>query len=740
MKLNREPGRHRVLIVSNRLPITVRKEGGTLNFIQSVGGLATGLTSLYQSFNSVWIGWCGIPSNNLKREEKENIKTRLLKDFNSYPVFLSSEDVELYYEGFCNNTIWPLFHYFTNYTVYDERLWESYKHVNQLFLKTLSEVAKPDDIIWLHDYHLMLLPKLIRKKLPQVKMGFFLHIPFPSSETYSSMPWREEILKGLLGSDLVGFHTYDYVRHFLSSIRRILGYEHNMGNIYADDYIIKADAFPMGIDYEKFESALNEPRVQEEARIIRKRVGKQRIILSIDRLDYTKGILQRLEAFNLFLENNPQYREKVTLILCATPSRTGVKAYELLKKNLDELVGRINGRHGTIGWIPVWYLFQSSPFHTLIALYHLSDVTLVTPLRDGMNLIAKEFIATKSDGMGVLILSETAGAARELGEALIVNPNNKVQVSEAIKKALTMSKEEQKERNSEMQDRIRRYNVTKWAHDFIDKLFEVKELQEKYHAKRLSRKIRKELIDQYLGSSKRLILLDYDGTLTPFIKNPKKAKPDDNLLKLLKSLCEESKNEVVIISGRDKGTLEEWFSKMDIGLIAEHGVWIKRKNRPWEMIQPLRGDWKEEVRSILEVYVDRTPGSFLEEKEFSLVFNYRKTEPELALVRVGELKGALLGLTEYLNLGVLEGDKVVEIKNVAIDKGRAALQWISKEKWDFITAIGDDWTDEDVFGILPQSAYSIKVGLKPSQARFNLYSIRDVRSLLGELTRDDQLS
>lgn len=722
----------RLLLVSNRLPVSVVKRKDKLYFQPSTGGLATGLGSFYKSYRSLWIGWPGISLEEVK-DKKEDIKAKLLSE-NCYPVFLSRRDVEEYYNGFCNKTIWPLFHYFPQYAVYSENLWKAYKRVNELFCDAIVKVAEPDDIIWIHDYHLMLLPKLLREKLPEATIGLFLHIPFPSFEVFRLLPWRREIVEGLLGADLVGFHTYDYVRHLLDSVRRLLGYEHTLGQILLGNRVVKVDAFPMGIDYDHFANAALHPEVDKEVKRIRKELGKHKVIISIDRLDYTKGIPLRLEAFDLFLERNPEYREKVVLILVVVPSRTKVEHYAQLKKEIDELVGRINGKHGTIDWVPIKYLYRYLPFHSLVALYSIADIALITPLRDGMNLMTKEFIATKTDGKGVLILSETAGASGELGEAIIVNPNNKERIAEALKYALTMPDEEQIERNRAMQNRIRRYNIVRWANDFIDRLLYIKRIQQELRVRKLTDEIRKRLISDYSKSSSRLILLDYDGTLVPFAEKPQKAKPDIELLKLLEALSQKPGNEIVIVSGRSKDTLEEWFGGLNVGLVAEHGAWIK-DGKTWETIEPLRNDWKNEIRPILELYVDRTPGTFIEEKDFSIVWHYRKADPELSSIRARELREALLHLTMNLDLEVLEGDKVIEVKNAGINKGRAALRWISKKKWDFILAIGDDWTDEDVFAVLPESAYSIKVGLRSSKARFNLESVDEIRKLLKELVQ-----
>ena len=724
----------RLLIVSNRMPINVAKRDGVLRFQPSVGGVATGLSSFYKSYASLWIGWPGITLEKIRMNEIEEIGEKLM-DENCYPVFLSQHDAENYYYGFCNKTIWPLFHHFPLFTSYSKSYWETYKRVNRTFCDAVVKVAEPQDMIWVHDYQLMLLPGLIRERLPHACIGFFLHIPFPSFEVFRLLPWRKEIIEGFLGADLMGFHTYDYVLYFLDSVHRLLGYEHAFGQINVGNRVTKVDVFPMGIDYKRFASAVHEPEIQRGVERIRRKIGDRKIILSIDRLDYTKGIAQRIEAFDLFLEKNPQYKDKVTLILVVVPSRTGVERYAQLKNRVDELVGRINGKHGTIGWVPIWYLYRFQPFHSLVALYNVADAALVTPMRDGMNLIAKEFVATKADGKGVLILSEMAGASKELGESITVNPNNQEEIVQALDEALTMPEEEQIERNRIMQKRLQRYNVVRWGSDFVDALSGIKKVQVELCVRKLTQETQKKLIRSYSHSDNNIILLDYDGTLVPFAEKPQKAKPDDELLSMLNVLGKNPKNEVVIISGRDRDTLDRWFGNRNMGLIAEHGVWIKDRSKSWETIEPLRDDWKEKMRPFLEWYEDRTPGSFIEEKDFSLVWHYRRADPKLASIRARELKDALLQLTANLNLGVLEGSKIIEIKSVGINKGRAALHWLSKGTWDFVLAIGDDWTDEDLFAILPESAYSIKVGLSPSKAKFNLDSVEQVRSLIKELVR-----
>ena len=725
----------RVLLVANRLPISVARRAGKLYFNPSPGGLATGLSSLSEAYRCFWIGWPGITTEKLTDNEKTEITQRLV-DRNSCPVFLLQKQIKNYYEGFSNEVIWPLFHYFPLRTIYENRFWETYKQVNRDFCDEVVKIAKPTDRIWIHDYQLMMLPQLIREKLPDAEIAFFLHIPFPSFELFRLLPWRTELLKGLLGADLIGFHTYDYVRHFLSSVCRIIGLEHYLGKLSVENRVVKVDAFPMGINYEKYSSAPAIPAVKKKTEEIRQKVGDRKIIISIDRLDYTKGITQRLEAFDLFLSQNPKYRGKVTLIMVAVPSRTHVEDYMALRNELERLIGRVNGEYGAIDWMPVWYFYRAVPFEMLIALYHTADVALVTPLRDGMNLIAKEFIAAKTDGRGVLILSEMTGAASELGEALIVNANDKAAIVRAIKQALEMPLEEQKERNRSMQSRLSRYDLLRWAGDFLNALSEVRTAQQELSVRRLTKTPRRELIDSFAAARKRLFLLDYDGTLVSFTGKPEKAGPDDEIMTLLKALSDSPKNELVVISGRSKDTLTKWLGALNAALVAEHGAWIKHPGKDWQCVEPLRNDWKNTIRPILETYADRTPGALVEEKDFSLVWHCRRADPELAYIRTQELRAHLMNLTANLDVGVFEGSKILEVRNFGINKGRAIDFWLTKKNWDFVIAAGDDYTDEEMFAALPNNAYSIKVGSGISKAKFSVDSVSEIRLLLDELVKE----
>ncbi|HOX85604.1 MAG TPA: bifunctional alpha,alpha-trehalose-phosphate synthase (UDP-forming)/trehalose-phosphatase [bacterium] len=720
----------RMWIISNRLPVHISKRQGEFIYTKSAGGLATGLSSFYKTHASQWIGWSGYLTES--SADKERIAAALEKE-SAFPVFLSRREIENYYEGFSNKTIWPLFHYFLEQVIYDKRYWETYRRVNQRFCDRILKVAKPDEHIWIHDYHLMLLPAMLREKNPQLKIGFFLHIPFPSFEVFRTLPWRSELMQGMLGADLIGFHTHDYARHFLSAASRLLGLEHVLMRLTYEDRIVKVDSFPMGIDFAKFEQAPEKPATEREISRIQYRLGGQKLILSIDRLDYSKGILQRLEAFHLFLQQHPEYREKVTLLLLVVPSRSRVESYRQLKLKVDSIVGRINGEHATIGWTPIWYLYRSAPFHTLSAMYHLADVALITPFRDGMNLVAKEFVASKTNRRGVLILSEMAGAAAELGEALLINPFNIDEIAAALAKALEMAGEEQSRRLQEMQSKIKRYDVTRWAQDFVDGLQQVSEQNAGLRSNLMTSEDEKKIVDRFRRSKNPTLFLDYDGTLVPFARTPAQARPPQGLLDLLCRLGAQTR--LVLISGRRKQDLDEWFADLPLELSAEHGAWIKRKGEDWTTIEPLTGEWKSDILPILEATVARTPGSFVEDKDYSLVWHYRKADVGLGQIRARELTNELLYMTANLNLQVMEGDKIIEIKNAGINKGRSALFFLAQAvETDFILAAGDDYTDEFLFKVLPPAATTIKVGFRMTEARYNVKSHQQVRQLLEKMS------
>ena len=714
-----------VVVVSNRLPVVISYKRDKLEIKPSPGGLVTGLNSVRKSRGTLWIGWPGLLG--LKGDVKSSVY-EILRIKDMVPVFLSREEYNRYYEGFSNKTIWPLFHYFTEYAEYEREYWDAYKRVNSKFAEIIIQNSDADSVIWVHDYHLMLLPGLLREANPDSRIGFFLHIPFPSFEIFRLLPWRDEILKGILGADLIGFHTYDYLRHFLSSVKHILGVEHVFNELIIDDRIVKVDTFPLGIDVDRFVHAESDIFVRKNIEKLEKKYSGRKVIISVDRLDYTKGIIQKLSSFDRFLEEYPEYRGKVVLVLIVVPSRWKVGYYRELKEDIDRYVGKINGKYSSVDWSPIQYFYRMFRQDELISFYKISDIAIVTPFRDGMNLVAKEFIASTWPKGGVLILSEMAGAAIELSEAIIVNPNNVGEIVAAIKSALEMSPVEAKEKAKVMLGKLKRYDVYRWVGDFLDSLDRVKELQKKSVSDLISGADIEVMLSKYREARKSIFFLDYDGTLVPFFRHIKQAKPDGEAIDIILRLGEIA--EVVVISGRDKNTMDEWFGELPVNLTAEHGAWFKRKGKEWESVGEVHSDWKDEIRPLIEYYVDKTPGSTLEEKEFSIAWHYRNVNSDLGYMRERDLVENLSYMISGSNLQILEGNKVVEIKNAEVSKGRAVRKWLEMLGGDFIMAVGDDWTDEDMFKSLPDEAFTIKVGFGTTYARYRVKDFRGVRKLL----------
>lgn len=729
-------GNGRLIIVSNRLPVSVERTEEGLVYQPSVGGLATSLSNLLEDSEMLWLGWPGITPAN--EQEENELKTTLASKYGCVPLSLPPDEFDKFYTGFSNGCVWPLFHYFTQYAHYDWDEWLAYHRVNERFAGKLAEIVQPDDRIWIHDYHLLLLPAMVRDILESATIGFFLHIPFPSYELFRTLPWREQILHGMLGADLIGFHSFSYARHFNSALLRILGLENDLGRVMVGERSVKVDTFPLGIDVDRFGNAHELEAVQEELEDLEAQRGDRKIVLSVDRLDFTKGILERLEAFSRFLDEYPEWQGKVSLVSICVPSRTSVPEYQTLKRQVDELIGRINGRFSEPGWTPIWYLYRKLPFEGLVPFYLLADVALVTPLRDGMNLVAKEYLASRSDGTGVLILSETAGSAEELGEALIVNPHDGPSIVEKLRMALSMPLEEQKRRNKPMLARLRRYTTELWAQDFLYQLETARKARRTGRMKRLTGDYRQQLIRDFREANHRLLLLDYDGTLVGFKPRANAAQPDDQLLELLSSLRGQAGTRVVVISGRDHKTLDDWIGGTGIDMVAEHGARYRLDGGEWDWTEKLSQDeWQSEIRHVLEMYVDRTPGAYLEDKGSSLVWHHRLAEPELGSLRAMELVDTLEALLSNTNLHIMQGNKVIEVKDSNVNKGRAAGRWLAEEnEFEFVLAIGDDVTDEDLFAALPGEAYSIKVGRAvQSRARFYLGDASAVRELLQDLVK-----
>ena len=729
------------IIVSNRLPIKIEKQQNQWIFSPTSGGLATGLKSVHENGKSLWIGWPGISSNEIDDKEYETLSKGLLeKKFK--PISLSNEEIDDFYLGLSNKCIWPLFHYFKQHFQFDEQQWDAYVKVNQKFANAILEEIEEGDQVWVHDYQLLLVPEMIKSIRKDVTIGFFLHIPFPSFEIFRIFPKREELLKGMLGSDLIGFHTYDYERHFLSSVRRILHLNVNFNLIQKGDREIVVNTFPMGIDYEKFEkTAYDHTKSEKESfsplRIElekHKELNQGKIILSIDRLDYTKGVINRVKSFELFLTQYPEYKEKVRMLMVIVPSRANVSHYKELKRETDEIIGRVNGNFATVNWTPIWYYYRSFDFDDLINLYRLSDVAMVTPLRDGMNLVAKEYLATRIQNDGVLILSELAGASKELHQSLIVNPFDITALSNTIHEALNMPLSEQVERNTELRERVKRYNITFWSETFLKELDRISKRIPIHKTKRITPNTISKFEVQYAQANKRLFLLDYDGTLVPFHKNHKKALPSPTVINLLKELNQDPKNKVIIISGRPPEFLDQIFKDLNLTMIAEHGHFEKEPQKEWIEKNASSSSWMNHIYPILQQFTDNTPGTFIEQKRNSLVWHFRKTDPELGVIKSEELKTVLSSMLSN-DISLMDGDKIIEVTTSTTNKGIASYDHYAKEPYDFVLVAGDDVTDENMFTQLPDEVISIKVGNKKSVAKHSVVAPQELINLLNHFKK-----
>jgi trehalose 6-phosphate synthase/phosphatase len=726
----------RLIVVSNRLPFQLLEKNNKVTLKESDGGLVSALKSYFErnkneQVETWWIGSAEFPEKRWKKYQQTN---RVQGTFEVQPLFVDSKIYNHYYNGFCNATLWPLFHYFPSYVEYDEKTFKAYEDVNRLFADGLLNILKPGDILWIHDYQLMLLPGMIREKLQDAKIGFFLHIPFPSFEVFRILhrSWKEKIVHGLLGADLVGFHTHEYVQHFLKTVQMVTGFDHQFRSIFVGERVVKAEMFPLGIDFDKFHQSGKNPKVIEAKEGIYQGFAGKKVIFSVDRLDYTKGITHRLSGFERFLDLHPEWKGKVVFILIVVPSRQIIKKYGERRKMIEEQVGGLNGKFSSLKWQPIIYRYNHLSFAELCALYQASDIALITPLRDGMNLVAKEYIACRQND-GVLVLSELAGAANEMGEAVLVNPVDITEVANAIHAGLTMPVEEQKMKIQILQKRLQDYTVIHWVNDFLRQLDDVKEEQRQIKTKFITSTELKTIGENFKRAGKRHLFLDYDGTLVPFSRHPRLAIPNQDLLKLLNTLSSDRRTDTTIISGRDSKTLESWFHNVPVNLVAEHGAAIRKKNGEWKGQQESDQSWKAVIRPTMELFAQRSPGAFIEEKNQTIAWHYRNVNPELGFVRSREVLDNLHHLLRNSQLHIIDGNKVIEVRMAGVDKGTVAKKFLEEDHYDFIMAVGDDKTDEDMFRALADKAITIKIGKGQTTAQYSLASHVEVLRLLNKL-------
>ena len=734
----------RLIVVSNRLPLTLRKADGRWVTERSSGGLASAMNPLLQRSGGDWIGWAG-ESAEEDQEERRAVLQDWAEKEQCFAIELPSDVATGFYEGYANQTLWPVFHNFLSQLKFAAKGWEAYVEANRIFCKAVVERYKPNDLVWVHDYHLMLLPQMLREEVPDAAVGFFLHIPFPSSEIFPILPRREELLEGLLGADLVAFQTHGHLQQFRSTLLRVLGIESKVAEVAVGGRPVRLEALPIGIAPEEYTGMLkrDETTARHHAAWVARYSGR-RVLLAVDRLDYTKGVLERLRAYSHLLRSSSELKEKIVLIQIAVPTREGIDTYQDLRTEVNRLVGEINGKLGTPDWTPIVYINRSIERAELVALYELADICWVGSLRDGMNLVAKDYVACKSDGDGVLVLSEFAGAAAEMGEALLINPYDEDRTASTVGRALTLAEDERRQRMRTLHVRILRNNVFHWGDRFLASLEEAVSTRGRYIDRQPKRLPASEVHEAYKLASRRLLMLDYDGTLVPFAKQPWQAAPSPVILRLLSVLSAEPRNCVALTSGRTAADLDRWFGAIEgMWLVAEHGAELKPPlASAWESLRsPVSSDWKSTVMPILEHFVDRTPGSFVEEKKYGLVWHYRMAEPEFGGWLANELVSMLEAMLAETELRAFRGEKSVEVKPVWANKAEGFDRLLAAYAHpDFVFAAGDDRTDEALFERIQNGAWTVHVGPGPTRAAFVVRDFEAVRGVLEMFAKPDRPS
>ena len=722
----------RLLIVSNRLPVTIRVEDGQVQLIASTGGLATGLRGPHERSQGRWIGWPGSTAA-LDPGQIKGVQQRL-EDLRIVPVMLSAEEVQGDCEGISNELLWPVFHSLLGQVPVQPPDFAAYERVNELFADVVVDEYRPGDTIWVHDYQLMRVPELIRRRLPDATVGFFLHVPFPPAEVFRTLPAREQLLRGLLGADLIGFHAPSHMRQFASAVTRVLGVSTVVDTILWEGRPVRLGVFPKGVDAAAFTAMAAKPEILAQADALR-RSGRVRVLVGIDRLDYTKGIPRRLLAYEKLLVQHPELQGSVQLVQVVAPSRTTVEAYGELRDQVDRLVGRINGSVGTPHWTPVQYVSRALSQAELVALYRAADVMAVTPLRDGMNLVAKEFVACRGDLGGVLVLSEFTAAATELAAAVQLNPYDIDGVAEAFYRALVMPESEQRLRMRSLRQRVETYDVHRWVRFFLDELSASVSGRHGQPPIVSPSDVLGEVLSRLRCARHLVMLLDYDGTLQPFAPTPELAAPDPEVLALLGRLARTPRFEVHIVSGRSRETLEPWLATLPLALHAEHGAWSRGADDiGWTPLGSASTAWRPAALAILDDFAARTPGAIVEEKTFGLAWHYRMADPEYGASQANELKLHLTMVLANEPVEVLLGDNVIELRPHGLHKGRVVAPILARLQpgWQLM-AMGDDRTDEDLFAALPPTAVAVHVGPGASATTIRLADVASARRFLRAL-------
>jgi len=648
--------------------------------------------------------------------------------------------------------------------------WADYYRMNKIFADRIVEIYKPGDIIWIHDYHLFLLPSMLRQRLPGAYIGFFLHIPFPSSEFLRCLTRRKEILEGMLGSNLIGFQSFGYSRHFVSCCKRILGFDSSPAGVDAYGAHVAVDVFPIGINVaDTQQSAFGNPDVEEKMKGIRELYVGKKIIVGRDRLDSVRGVAQKLQAFEVFLDHYPQWRDKVVLIQVTSPTSMDEEKEDAANKisnKISDLVARINGVYGSLSFSPVQHYPQYISKEEYFALLRIADVGLITSVRDGMNTTSLEYVICQKGNYGPLILSEFSGTAGSLGNAIHINPWDLRGVAESINEALTMPVEKRQSQHQKLYEHVTTNTVQTWTNNYLERLMTIiSSFGQSFSTAPLDRTL---LLSQYRTSKQRLFMFDYDGTLTPIVKDPQSAIPSDRIIRSLKTLSADPKNSVWIISGRDQAFLDEWMGHIpELGLSAEHGSFIRHPmQEKWENVtENTDMSWQMDVMQIFHHYTDKTQGSFIEQKKVALTWHYRRADPEYGQHQARECQKHIENtVAKNWDVEVMNGKANLEVRPSFVNKGEIVKRLIAHYGDtfkttaspnpsngtggpDFVLCLGDDFTDEDMFRALNASrlpknqvfACTVGASSKHTLAGWHLLEPCDVISTIGMLngTVDD---
>ncbi len=698
----------RLVVVSNRLPFQAERKGGRVTFRPSPGGLVSALSPVLKERGGVWIGWPGMGREELAQADEIEMPRDRKVRYEAVP--LSAHELTQYYAGFSNRTLWPLFHYFVGSTRFDANAWRVYDAVNKRFAEAAAPFARAGELVWVQDYQLLRTPHHLRQLVPEARIASFLHIPFPATDVFRVLPWSRRLLRGMLGADVVGFQVDSYADHFLNAAARLLGCDVDRAarQVAYDGRTVTAVVDPISIDADYVASVA-------EASGPRARHGdRAREILGVDRLDYTKGIYERLLAVERLLERWPEYRRHIVFTQLLVPSRERVAEYSQLKRQIDEAVGRINGRFSEAGWSPIRYLVRSLPAEELIPLYRAADVALVTPLRDGMNLVAKEYVMAQVTLSGVLVLSELAGAAEELQEALVVNPFDIDAVASALHRALSMQPDERQARMSALRDRVRTHDVHAWVQSFLstaDRPVERGTTQ----ASPVDQ-VRRRLTPWLAARPAAVVFLDYDGTLTPIVSRPDDARLSPRARAALVQAARNPALDVVIVSGRSLDDVRKRVGIPGITYVGDHGFQIDGPG------VSLRHEGLDHYRAVMDtaakrLKVLRVDGAQVERKAATVSYHVRQVDAE----ERPDVERRAEQIFRRLHLRVTHGKMVIEGRPpLDWHKGQAVLYVLMQRHgadWPSRTRalyIGDDATDEDAFQSLRGIGRSIHVSPKES--------------------------